>query len=275
MSRYQTDDSYLNKDTKLQLQQKIIHYHSEIISYQNKIKKMEHEFEKEKIRNKYLQEKLHEVQHTNLESYEKEIAALQAKLLSYEVALEEEKSRIQILEAKLIQPIQNVESIKIVKAEPVLRMQSLFNYSFINTQIEDDEESFISILGDFIIENLGTVPLHSPIICIRIVPINAGHLSGKIAINQSISGSQFEDSLQEEWQFVHENWKEKVKGKGEYWIKPVKQVTLNPSERIIFSNFELNLKRIVEQGSIIAEGFAYCSEIPNGIPALNKIILNM
>ena len=281
MSRGKFDDDFQNKDSKLQLQQKIIHYRSEVITFQNKLKKTVQELEKEKIRNQYLQEKLFEAQNTNLESYEKEISSLQMKLLASEVELEEEKKRVKLIQEKLIQSTQIEKQVIEAKPEPLLGLQSYFNYSFLYTPEEErmEEETGyhdISIIGDCLIENYGTADLHQPIICIRITPHTAGHVSGKIATNRlGLNDEADDNSRQEEWHFVHDDWKERIKKNGEYWIKPQKTSIIQPKSKLTFSNFELTLRSPLEHKSIILEAFAYCKEFPNGIPSLNKIIINL
>ncbi|WP_010283309.1 hypothetical protein [Bacillus timonensis] len=281
MSGNKFDNAFPNKDTKVQMQQKIIHYRSEVITFQNKLKQAELDLEKEKLRNHYLQEKLYEVENTNLESYEKEIADLKMKLLANEVALEEEKNRVKIMQEKIIQSTQLAKQEEKVEPERLLGLNSFFNYSVIYTPEEDmiEEENHyhhISILGDYLLENFGTAPLHQPIVCIRLSPRNGGYLSGKIATNSILTESQSDGNVpQEEWQYVHEDWKERIKKKGEYWIKPAKAAILQPKEKIHFSNFELTLIKPKEQTSVIIEAFSYCKEFPNGIPSLNKIILNL
>lgn len=281
MSRGKFDDDFLNKDTKLQMQQKIIHYRSEVITFQNKVKKAELDLEKEKIRNQYLQEKLFEAQNTNLESYEKEISSLEMKLLANEVALEEEKKRVRAMQEKYLQYTQLEKQEVKTEIEPLLGLQSYFNYSFLYTpeeeRLEEEVDSQnISIFGDCILENYGTAELYQPIICIKISPSNSGILSGKITTNRIHSDDDSDENLpQDEWRFLHDDWKERIKNDGEYWIKPSKTSIIQPKEKLAFSNFEFTLRSPIVQKSIIIEAFSYCREFPKGIPSLNKIIINV
>lgn len=82
---------------QIQLQQKLIHYRSEIAKYEHQLKVLETELQKAKLRNEYLLEKLHLAESVHIEPYEKKNAQLEQQLLSYEVALEEAERQIQHL----------------------------------------------------------------------------------------------------------------------------------------------------------------------------------
>ncbi|MBA2874958.1 hypothetical protein [Thermaerobacillus caldiproteolyticus] len=259
-----------NIDQQIQLQQKIIHYRSEISSYENKLKSLETKLQKEKLRNKYLQEKLHLAESINIEQYEKKIAQLENQLLSYEVALEEANNQINNLKKILYSNKQEEK-----KSVPsIVKMQAIFNYSLILPQANDAED--IVIIGDFIISNLGTEPLQNIITCIRITPKKAGELSGKITIKplKSKENDFVSNQTSPEWTFAYENWRDKIRNEGEYWIKPTHPEKLMPNEELRFSNFDIRVKKIKGAHSVVIDGFVYCQEIPNGVPSSNSITIN-
>ncbi|MCG6181604.1 hypothetical protein JEG44_12520, partial [Anoxybacillus sp. LAT_33] len=72
----------------IQLQQKIIHYRSEVAKYKQLLQLAETELKREQLRNQYIQKQLEQ-----LDEYEQTIEQLKQQLLFYEVALEEEKKR--------------------------------------------------------------------------------------------------------------------------------------------------------------------------------------
>ncbi|MBA2872149.1 hypothetical protein HNQ85_002439 [Anoxybacillus calidus] len=253
---------------QIQLQQKIIHYRSEISNYKNKLKALETELKKETLRNQYLQKKLHHIQTENIEQYEKKIASLENQLLSYEVALEEEKTQLSELKKNLYLQKDNHHS------QPIVKLQSFFNYSLLLPGTSEDE---LLIFGDFTMDNIGTEPLHEPMICIRIKPIHAGKLSGKITTQPlKTTGENFllAEHSSTEWTFVHENWREIIKNNGEYWLKPLYHSTLEPSELLQFHNFEIQARKTDDKHALVIEGYVYCKEFPKGIPSLNNIIVN-
>lgn len=266
----------LNNESKLQLQQKIIHYRSELSIYENKMRHTERELKKEKTRTNYLQEKLYHAQNVNIEEYVKKIVRLENELLQYEVALEEEKKKVDSLYKEFQNNFENKSNDdQITTNESSTEIQSYFNYSLILPD-EADEEKEIAIMGNFVIQNKGTEPLHDLIICIRLRPKKIGRLSGKIATHsvRAESNPLFESSVAEEWEFLHENWKDKIKKDGEYWMKPVEFTELSPGELIHFSNFELRLTEPEEKNGGVIEGFTYCKELPKGTLALNNIVIN-
>jgi hypothetical protein len=256
-----------DSDHHIQLQQKIIHYRSEIANYHNKLKILERELKKEILRNQYLQKKLHHIQTEHIEEYEKKIAYLENQLLSYEVALEEEKAQFR----KLKENLSLQENLH--HSQPIIKLQSFFNYSFLLPETNEDE---LLLFGDFTLDNIGTEPLHEPMICIRIKPIRAGKLSGKITTKPLKTEENFllAEPASTEWTFVHENWREIIKNNGEYWLKPVHHSLLAPSQLLQFHHFEIRASKTTEESALVVEGYAYCKEFPKGIPSLNNIIVN-
>ncbi|WP_111646425.1 hypothetical protein [Paranoxybacillus vitaminiphilus] len=245
----------------------MIHYRSEIASYKNKLKALEAELKKETLRNQYLQKKLHHIQTDNIEQYEKKIADLENQLLSYEVALEEEKTQFSELKKNLYLQKEQQHS------QPIIKLQSFFNYSFFFPETNEDD---LLIFGNFMIDNIGTEPLHEPMICIRIKPIHAGKLSGKISTKQVKMEENFllSEHSSTEWTFVHENWRESIKNNGEYWLKPLHHSTLAPCKVLQFHNFEIRARKTDDENALVVEGYVYCKELPKGIPSLNNIIVN-
>ncbi|WP_449539516.1 hypothetical protein [Ferdinandcohnia sp. Marseille-Q9671] len=257
------------QDETIQLKQRIIHYQSEIVSYEHKIKSLQSNIEKEKIRNQYLQEKLYTVEEQQVEVYQKEIHVLKDKLLQLEVELEEEKRRSTNLQKKVVAakpPFKGQSEAKPIETYPSI--QAYFAYSLLLPIGE--EESDITVIGDFIIKNTGTKELKDIIVCIKVSPIDAGTLSGKIATKKS----QNLHDAEIDWVFLHENWQEKLKENGEYWIKYVDPDPLKPNQTIVFPQFDLTLLKTEDSQSVVVDGFVYSKEIPKGTFSLNKIIVN-
>ncbi|WJQ01045.1 hypothetical protein QT234_04060 [Geobacillus stearothermophilus] len=247
-----------NDDRHLRLQQQIIHYRSEAASCRQQIKQLEAELEKEKMRSAYLKEKLREAETVNAEMYKKKIAALERQLLLYEIALEEAEHRVS-------GPQQTTG------ADPAASVLALFHYSVMIPTHLDEEE--IVVIGDFIIRNSGTAPLHHPVVCLRISPPKTAVLSGKIALPQSGRAAQegLADSGAEGWTFIQENWREKVRQNGEYWIAPLHGVPIEPGEERRFSQFEIAVRPSGNVRSLTVDGFVYGAELPKGAAAANRI----
>ncbi|MBB5325526.1 hypothetical protein HNQ34_002627 [Anoxybacillus tepidamans] len=249
---------------QIQLQQKLIHYRSEIAKYEHQVKTLEAERQKEKLRNEYLLEKLRLAESVHIEPYEKKIAQLEQQLLSYEVALEEAERQIQHLK-KTRYTTQEEKKPSVTKA------QALFTYSILLPETTEEETL---VIGDFVIQNLGTEALQNIIVCIRIHPKKAAELSGKIAIPPLKATDQDLMESATEWAFAYENWREKIKNDGEYWIKPIHLAKFMPNEEVRLSHFYIRIKKIDGAPSTVIDGFVYCNELPHGISSLNNIIIN-
>lgn len=198
----------------IQLQQKVIHYRSEVAKYKQLLQLVETELKREQLRNHYLQKQLEQ-----MDECEQTIEKLEQQLLFYEVALEQEKKR--------------------KKEEKKESAHAYFAYA---TMIPEEKDEHVTVIGDLIIENSGNTPLNDPIICLRLRPPDHAQLSGKFSFRQ----------LQEEggWTFAVDNWRQKIK-EGEYWLKPIDETTLLPNEQLRFPSFELRvIQTVVVEGFV-------------------------
>lgn len=222
-------------DQHIQLQQKVIHYRSEVAKYKQLLQLAETELKREQLRNHYLQKQLEQ-----MDECEQTIEKLEQQLLFYEVALEEEKKRK-----------------KETKKEEIVRAHAYFAYA---VMIPEEKEEHVTIVGDFVIENSGNTPLNDPIICLRLRPPDHAQLSGKFSFRQP----------QEEggWTFAIDNWRQKIK-EGEYWLKPIDQTTLLPNEQLRFPSFELRIDQ-----TVVVEAFVYFRQLKQGVSSFNHIVVN-
>ncbi|WP_297990231.1 hypothetical protein [Anoxybacillus sp.] len=192
----------------IQLQQKIIHYRSEVAKYKQLLQLVETELKREQLRNHYLQKQLEK-----MDECEQTIEKLEQQLLFYEVALEQEKKR--------------------KKEEKKELAHAYFAYA---TMIPEEKDEHVTVIGDLIIENSGNTTLNDPIICLRLRPPDHAQLSGKFSFRHA----------QEEggWTFAIDDWRQKVKD-GEYWLKPTDKAALLPNEQLRFSSFELRIFHMI------------------------------
>jgi hypothetical protein len=150
-----------------------------------------------------------------------------------------------------------------------LQCEAFFNYTIFLPNREEDEED-VMIMGQFMIKNTGSQTLHHPLLCIRLEPAANARLGGKIAYHEHLA----EIDTLEQWQFVHEDWKEKIRETGEYWLKPKHCLELAPGETLVFSNFELQMRESDIAQLMVAEGFVYAQELREGIASLNTISIH-
>ncbi|WP_031405015.1 hypothetical protein [Geobacillus vulcani] len=247
-------------DQHLRLQQQIIHYRSEAASCRQQVQQLEAELAKEKMRSAYLKEKLREAETTNVETYKKKIAALERQLLLCEIALEETRYNTS-------------KETQTPAFERAAAVSALFHYSVVVPTHLDEEE--LTVIGDFIIRNHGTAPLHHLIVCLRLSPPKTAVLSGKIVLPNSGRAEQeaLISNSAESWTFTQENWRERVRQNGEYWLTPLYDAPLEPGEERRFSQFEITVRPSGNIRSLTVDGFVYCAELPKGVPAANHIAL--
>jgi hypothetical protein len=136
----------------------------------------------------------------------------------------------------------------------------------------DEAEKEMTIIGNFIIKNTGSIALNNPIICIRTTPPQNVRLGGKIG-SLSHTALMMDGTNTEAWHYIYDNWKEKSMETGEHILKPNHYVNIAPGGNLIFGN-ELRISTTNDQRFVVVEGFFYCDEIKNGIPALNNITIN-
>ncbi|WP_078555127.1 hypothetical protein [Bacillus alkalicellulosilyticus] len=223
-------------DATIQLKQKLIHYRSEL----TKVNRL-------------------------LTDYQKHIKYLQSQKTSIEVIKEVEVPREVVKEI--------ITEIEVEKTR--VEVQAYFSYSTILAENMDKGRE-ITILGNFIIKNIGNQPLSSPFVCIKITPSEQAKLSGKIVFKgseDSKAGSLFASNVVE-WEYVHENWRERIRENGEHWLRPITVQTIQPGEIVSFSQFDIMFTPSKDKKPLLVEGFAYFNEIQEGMAACNKIIIN-
>lgn len=150
---------------------------------------------------------------------------------------------------KLISEPQKSEDLKLI---------SYFTYT---TNISHEKEQDSLIIGTYHIFNIGTKTISNPYICLKLSPNSPFHFSGKYLNKKTNLSMKTTDA----WERLNEQTV-----KDEYWLKPIGKETVDPSQIISFSNFQVKwLPKESYSGSIM--GFTYCDEFKEGIPAINQI----
>ena len=97
-------------------------------------------------------------------------------------------------------------------------------------------------------------------ICIKITPIQSASLQGQIIPAKMVSSLGTKSMSGEKgWKYVYDDWRQRVKTNGEYWISPIQVLQIPPGETTTF-NFKMNIEEPKERKSIIAQGFVYFQE---------------
>ncbi|OLS34066.1 hypothetical protein [Bacillus sp. MRMR6] len=157
------------------------------------------------------------------------------------------------------------------KEQIIAEGQAWFNYAVMLPDIEEEERD-LTIIGNFIMKNTGQKTLNNPIICLRTNPPKNVRLGGKIG-SVSHTALMIDGTNTETWHYLFDNWKEKILETGEHILKPNICRYIEPGGNLIFAN-ELRITKTSEQKFVVVEGFFYCDEIKDGIPALNSITVN-
>ncbi|WP_280769241.1 hypothetical protein [Salipaludibacillus daqingensis] len=154
------------------------------------------------------------------------------------------------------------------KTEPLISASAYFNYSVFFPEKEEALNETL-IVGHFHIVNSGQVELNNPFIALKVTPVKAATISGKIAVTENSETVIY--TSDEEWQHMHHDWKNILREKGEYWLKPSHCRVIKPGETLNFTNFDLRLNNIDSEGQIKVEGVCFSTEMTNGIPSMNQI----
>ena len=127
------------------------------------------------------------------------------------------------------------------------------------------------IEGNLYIKNTGNRALMNPVICIKITPVQSASLQGQIIPPKMVSSLGTKSmSGDKGWKYVYDDWRERVKTNGEYWISPIQVLQIPPGETTMF-NFKINFEQPKEGKSITAQGFVYFQEEKKQFPSNNQI----
>lgn len=154
--------------------------------------------------------------------------------------------------------------------------QDLIPYFMYSVITSHEKEEDIVIVGNVIIKNQTSIPLHSPTLCLKIAPPLSANLSGKIISTNKQENDSFyvQETDSEQWEYAHPNWKEKIRKDGEYWLKPIQTTVLKPDSFLSFDSFQLGIRSDANLSTFLLEGYFYTKEWREGIPFLNKIVVN-
>ncbi|MBS4206950.1 hypothetical protein [Bacillus sp. FJAT-50079] len=165
----------------------------------------------------------------------------------------------------LLTQIKNIQTEKIHMIEKALlemntSSQHGIAYMTESISLSANPEDEHIIIGTFQLMNIGTKPIHQPIILLKVKSEPEIRLSGKFTMEGKASLSIHQ------WERI----KAKDESPNEYWLKPLKISEIPPGERLVFNDFQLRFP-MQEKLSLTVEGFAYYKENPEGIRAFNSI----
>jgi DNA polymerase III alpha subunit (gram-positive type) len=245
--------------------EEILRKNSEIKAYVEEIETL-----KEKISTGKLNEM--KVQYERqMKNYEELLGNMERELNERERQIEAHQARIKNLEKRqkhqqrLEKPTLEEESEVKVKQE--LSITAYFDYSVIF-----NEEKNCVIHGNFHLFNSGLKRLQNPLVCFRFYPEETSVLKGKI-LSLEHTDKISETESNKSWMFLDNDWANEAKERGEVWITPVSELSIDPNETISISDLQIPVKRELLD-RIAVEGFIFFQKQDYKVKAANHIALN-
>ncbi|RAK22123.1 hypothetical protein B0I26_102111 [Anoxybacillus vitaminiphilus] len=187
----------------------------------------------------------------------------------------EVEKKIRMLERDIQEVKERLNEIKKAKEQGNDRQHvsalSYFTYSLLLPKTTEQKGT---VIANFVIHNTGSVPLENPFICLKVMPKERAILSAKLGEDVQYD-RRLNPLVMEPWQYINEDANKIVEEKGEFWLKPVHISQIEAGQKLSFSNFQLKFDIEEEQTTYKVEGFFYCKQLPNGVRALNNIVIHV
>jgi len=144
--------------------------------------------------------------------------------------------------------------------KPDANAEIFFNYTLIPPRFSDNHSEFL-INATLFIKNTGTVELINPIICIKVPQQQNIQLQGQILPPKMVQSlAILGTGGKKGWKYVYDDWREKIKLNGEYWITPIQELHIPPGESATLSDFKFVINEAKENSSCIIQAFVYFNE---------------
>lgn len=145
------------------------------------------------------------------------------------------------------------------------------NYTILPPRHGDSNEGYL-IDGTLYMKNTGDTELINPVICIKVPQEQNVSLQGQIIPPKLVSGLSMKTSIGDKgWKYSYDDWREKIRTKGEYWITPIQELIIPPGEASTFSGFKLAIKEVKENSSCIVHAFVYFNDGKHKYSSNNSI----
>ncbi|MYL50593.1 hypothetical protein GLV98_13930 [Halobacillus litoralis] len=130
------------------------------------------------------------------------------------------------------------------------------------------------IFGSFLIRNIGEQNLNRPYICLKMNHTKNISFSGKIS-PEDLLDRAFSPLPMQTWYYIDEKAELLAHKKGEYWLQPLQFQQLPAGQSLSFANFMIRLDQTKLDSTFKVEGAVFGDELEEGLPALNKIQVNI
>lgn len=166
------------------------------------------------------------------------------------------------------------ESSRLPKRVPGTREQLIDMYLDYTIYPSSEEEMYI-IKGDIVIKNSGNTDVNNPLVCLKVDPVDTISIGGQILppdiaetmgvhTSKGISG----------WKFMYEDWFERAKERGEYWISPISDFTITSGEQLKISDVQFIVKKPSQQNMARIKSFLITSEQNQKFASQNSITIS-
>ncbi|WP_026561688.1 hypothetical protein [Bacillus sp. J37] len=172
------------------------------------------------------------------------------------IVLQEKIRKIEQQTSFYLKEIKNLLS-----SNPTGNELNIISYFTYTTNLSHDKDLEHMMIGTYHIHNLGKKTITNPYICLKLSSNSPFQFSGKY-INKN---SNLSMKLNDAWERLNNQ-----SDKEEYWLKPLGEESLAPSQIISFPNFQVKWHSNKPYSGSIT-GFTYFDEKKEGIPSINQI----
>lgn len=132
-----------------------------------------------------------------------------------------------------------------------------------------------TIFSSIHLRNIGERALHNPVLCLKVEPVDSVDIGGQILPPgmSELFAVQGEAGAQG-WEYVGEEWLEKAYTTGEYWIKPIQDLTIPASESILLEGVQFSFQPPEQAGKISIAGFVFFQDQNLQFKSLNTIVFS-
>ncbi len=203
-----------------------------------------------------------------IKNYEQLLTTMQNDINEKEVQIQQFKTKVKDYERRMKYRTEGNEVNNTQSTETIEKLKSLayFNYSI----IVQDKKSFI-VRGDLQIANSGSMTLKNPVVCFRFRPAETAIIKGQILTVEQAETRGATSGTQ--WTFMDSDWMSKARDRGEIWVSPLGDVSIQPGGQIGIDNFQIPFKSEIHEPFVV-EGFIYFYEQDYKIKTSNQIAIS-
>jgi hypothetical protein len=168
-------------------------------------------------------------------------------------------------------PVGSENQISKQEVKKETKAEIFFDYTVLPPQSGAEKEEFL-VNGNLYMKNTGNEILQNPFICFKVTPLQGVSLQGQIIPPRMVSGlAMIGSSGEKGWKYVYDDWRERVKTKGEYWITSIHPLQIPPGEMSTFSGLKITIDQAEERTSVLVRAFVYFNEGKHQFSSNNSI----